>query len=54
MMVNGPYPSEERYGLIYQTNRAEVSIPTDIAEDGRNYKKDTFSFFIFQEEVHMK
>lgn len=39
------YPAEERYGLISQTNRAAVSIPSNIAEGlGRNYKKDTIQF----------
>ncbi len=39
------YPSDERYGLISQTNRAAVSIPTNIAEGlGRNYRKDTIQF----------
>jgi four helix bundle protein len=39
------YPAEEKYGLISQTNRAAVSIPTNIAEGlGRNYKKDTIQF----------
>ncbi len=39
------YPTEERYGLITQTNRAAVSIPANIAEGmGRNYKKDTIQF----------
>jgi four helix bundle protein len=32
--------------LIRQTNRAAVSIPTNIAEGmGRNYTKDTIQFF---------
>jgi|SRR5579863_109605 len=40
------YPMDERYGLISQTNRAAVSIPTNIAEGmGRNYTKDTIQFF---------
>jgi four helix bundle protein len=40
------YPNEEKYGLISQTNRADVSIPSNIAEGlGRNYKKDTIQFF---------
>jgi four helix bundle protein len=39
------YPVEEKYGLISQTNRAAVSIPTNVAEGlGRNYKKDTIQF----------
>jgi four helix bundle protein len=39
------YPNEERYGLINQTNRAAVSVPTNIAEGmGRNSKKDTIQF----------
>ena len=39
------YPGDEKYGLISQTNRAAVSIATNIAEGmGRNYKKDTIQF----------
>ncbi len=39
------YPFEERFGLISQTNRAAVSIPSNIAEGlGRNHKKDTIQF----------
>ena len=39
------YPLDERFGLISQTNRAAVSIPSNIAEGmGRNYKKDTIQF----------
>ncbi len=39
------YPIDEKYGLISQTNRAAVSIATNIAEGmGRNYKKDTIQF----------
>jgi four helix bundle protein len=39
------YPVEEKYGLISQTNRAAVSIPSNIAEGlGRNYKKDCIQF----------
>lgn len=40
------YPSEEKFGLISQTNRAAVSIPSNIAEGlGRNHKKDCIQFF---------
>jgi four helix bundle protein len=39
------YPSEERYGLISQTRRAAISIPSNIAEGlGRNHKKDSLQF----------
>ena len=39
------YPIDERYGLISQTNRAAISIPSNIAEGmGRNYTKDTVQF----------
>jgi four helix bundle protein len=39
------YPLEERYGLVSQTNRAAISIPSNIAEGfGRNHKKDTIQF----------
>jgi four helix bundle protein len=39
------YPSDERYGLISQTNRAVVSIPSNLAEGfGRNSIKDTIHF----------
>jgi four helix bundle protein len=39
------YPSEERYGLISQTNRAVVSIPSNLTEGfGRNSTKDTIHF----------
>lgn len=39
------YPREEKYGLISQTTRAALSIPTNIAEGlGRNYRKDTIEF----------
>src|SRR5258707_645999 len=39
------YPVEEKFGLTSQTNRAAVSIPSNIAEGlGRNYKKDTIQF----------
>jgi len=39
------YPKSEMYGLISQSNRAAVSIPSNIAEGlGRNHKKDTLQF----------
>ena len=39
------YPKEEKYGLISQTNRAAVSITSNIAEGlGRNFRKDTIQF----------
>ena len=39
------YPVDEKYGLISQTNRAAVSIASNVAEGmGRNYKKDTIQF----------
>lgn len=39
------FPKEELYGLISQTKRAAVSIPSNIAEGmGRQYKKDTIQF----------
>jgi four helix bundle protein len=39
------YPKDEQYGLISQTKRAVVSIPSNIAEGmGRQYKKDTIQF----------
>src|SRR5258708_3905855 len=39
------FPFEEKYGLVSQTNRAAVSIPSNIAEGmGRNYSKDTIQF----------
>ena len=39
------YPTDKQFGLISQTNRAAVSIPSNIAEGfGRNHKKDTIQF----------
>ena len=39
------YPDNEKFGLVSQTKRAVVSIPSNIAEGiGRNYKKDTIQF----------
>jgi len=39
------FPVEERYGLTSQTNRAVVSIPTNIAEGmGRSSYRDTIHF----------
>jgi four helix bundle protein len=43
--VTKTYPSDERFGLVSQTNRAAISIPSNIAEGmGRNYRKDTIQF----------
>ena len=39
------YPKEELFALTSQTKRAEVSIPSNLAEGiGRQYKKDTLQF----------
>ena len=39
------YPKDELFGLISQTKRAVISIPSNIAEGaGRNYKRDTVQF----------
>jgi len=39
------FPSDERFGLISQSRRAAVSIPSNIAEGaGRNSKKDFTNF----------
>jgi four helix bundle protein len=39
------FPIDEKYGLVSQTKRAVVSLPSNIAEGlGRNYKKDTIQF----------
>jgi len=44
-MLTRSYPIEEKYGLISQTNRAAISIPSNIAEGlGRNHKKDTIQY----------
>lgn len=43
--ITKEYPIDERYGLISQTRRAAVSVPSNIAEGlGRNHKKDTIQF----------
>ena len=44
-MLTKNYPPEERYGLTSQTNRAAVSIPTNIAEGvGRSHKRECLQF----------
>jgi four helix bundle protein len=43
--ITKSYPKSEMYGLVSQSNRAAVSIPSNIAEGlGRNHKKDTLQF----------
>jgi len=43
--VTRKYPKQEMYALTSQTNRAVVSVPSNIAEElGRQYKKDTLQF----------
>src|SRR3954469_22939032 len=43
--ITKSYPKSELYGLTSQSNRAAVSIPSNIAEGlGRNHKKDTLQF----------
>ncbi|NJN41448.1 MAG: four helix bundle protein [Flammeovirgaceae bacterium] len=43
--VTDSFPKEEVYGLMSQTKRSAVSIPSNIAEGaGRNTKKDFFNF----------
>ena len=44
-LLTKKFPKEEMYGLISQTKRAAVSVPSNIAEGlGRQYKKDTLQF----------
>ena len=40
------FPADEKYGLIYQMNRAAVSIPSNIAEGAGRCSKKDFSHFI--------
>ena len=49
------YSNEERYALTTQTNRAAISIPSNIAEGlEETIKKIPFNFYIFQEDPLMK
>lgn len=44
--LTASFPSEEKFGLVSQMNRAAISIPSNIAEGaGRNSDKD-FAHFI--------
>lgn len=46
-IVTRTYPKDELFGLVSQTKRAAVSIPSNIAEGlGRKSKKDTAHFLI--------
>jgi four helix bundle protein len=48
------FPKQELYGITSQAKRAAVSIPSNIAEGGgRQYKRDTSSFCISQEDHYM-
>src|SRR5579871_2572584 len=43
--VTASFPSDERFGLISQSRRSAVSIPSNIAEGaGRNSKKEFANF----------
>ena len=43
--ITKSYPKSEKYGLVSQSNRAAVSIPSNIAEGlGRYHKKETLQF----------
>jgi len=43
--ITRTFPKSEMYGLTSQSNRAAISIPSNIAEGlGRNHKKDTLQF----------
>ena len=55
------YPKEEVFGLVSQTKRAAVSIPSNIAEGlGRQYKKDTLQFLhiargsVYELDTHLE
>jgi four helix bundle protein len=52
--ITKTYPKSELYGLTSQSNRAAISIPSNIAEGlGRNHKKDTLHFYIYHEDLLM-
>src|SRR3989338_2698991 len=46
--ISKRFPSEERFGLVSQMQRAAVSVPSNIAEGrGRRSRKDFIQFLYF-------
>src|SRR5437868_11804438 len=46
--VTQRFPREERYGLTNQLRRAEVSVPSNIAEGQARYSQKEFHHFLSQ------